>query len=83
MSRPSDRSDATRPLVGLTTYREEATWGVWRKRADVLHAEYADAIDAAGGVPVLLPPACSTRPDPSAAPLVSMLARTPRPARPA
>ncbi len=47
----------TRPLVGLTTYREEAAWGVWRHRADVLHAEYADAIVAAGGVPVLLPPA--------------------------
>jgi putative glutamine amidotransferase len=45
------------PLVGLTTYREEAAWGVWRKKADVLHAEYADAIVAAGGVPVLLPPA--------------------------
>ena len=50
-------ADAGRPLVGLTTYREEAAWGVWRKRADVLHAEYADAIVAAGGVPVLLPPA--------------------------
>jgi putative glutamine amidotransferase len=47
----------TRPLVGLTTYREEVAWGVWRQRADVLHAEYADAIVAAGGVPVLLPPA--------------------------
>ena len=50
-------SDGTRPLVGLTTYREEAAWGVWRQRADLLHAEYADAIVAAGGVPVLLPPA--------------------------
>ena len=48
---------ATRPLVGLTTYREEAAWGVWRHRADVLHTDYADAIVAAGGVPVLLPPA--------------------------
>ena len=51
----SPRSD--RPVVGLTTYREEAAWGVWRQRADLLHAEYADAIVAAGGVPVLLPPA--------------------------
>jgi putative glutamine amidotransferase len=55
----SPRSDASagRPVIGLTTYREEAAWGVWRQRADVLHAEYADAIVAAGGVPVLLPPA--------------------------
>jgi putative glutamine amidotransferase len=53
----SPPSDTTRPIIGLTTYREEAAWGVWRLRADVLHAEYADAVVAAGGVPVLLPPA--------------------------
>ena len=52
-----ERWAGTRPLVGLTTYREEVAWGVWRQRADLLHAEYADAIVAAGGVPVLLPPA--------------------------
>lgn len=46
-----------RPVIGLTTYRERAAWGVWDGRADVLHAEYADAVLAAGGVPVLLPPA--------------------------
>jgi len=44
-------------VIGLTTYREEAAWGVWHQRADILHAEYADAVVAAGGVPVLLPPA--------------------------
>ncbi|GAA4364330.1 gamma-glutamyl-gamma-aminobutyrate hydrolase family protein [Nocardioides caricicola] len=44
------------PLIGLTTYREEAAWGVWRQRADVLPAQYAAAVEAAGGVPVLLPP---------------------------
>ncbi len=55
----SPRSDAAaaRPVVGLTTYRELASWGVWQQRADVLQAEYADAVVAAGGVPVLLPPA--------------------------
>jgi len=50
--------------VGLSTYREEAAWGVWRQRADVLHSEYADMVVAAGGVPVLLPPASA---DPDAA----------------
>jgi putative glutamine amidotransferase len=44
------------PLIGLTTYREEAAWGVWRQRADVLPAQYSAAIEATGGVPVLLPP---------------------------
>ncbi|MGQ7297752.1 gamma-glutamyl-gamma-aminobutyrate hydrolase family protein [Quadrisphaera sp. KR29] len=46
-----------RPLVGISTYREEAAWGVWRQRADLLPATYADAVRLAGGAPVLLPPA--------------------------
>jgi len=45
------------PLIGITTYREDATWGVWRQRADILQVEYADAVVRAGGVPLLLPPA--------------------------
>lgn len=44
------------PLIGLTTYREEAAWGVWNQRADVLPAQYAAAVESTGGVPVLLPP---------------------------
>jgi putative glutamine amidotransferase len=48
-----------RPLIGLSTYREMAAWGVWRERADVLHSAYADQVAAAGGQPVLLPPATS------------------------
>ncbi len=46
-----------RPVIGLTTYRERAKWGVWDTTADLLHAQYADAVLAAGGIPVLLPPA--------------------------
>lgn len=45
------------PLIGLTTYREQAAWGVWEQRADLLHSEYADTVVAAGAAPVLLPPA--------------------------
>jgi putative glutamine amidotransferase len=54
----------SRPVIGLTTYREEAAWGVWQQRADVLQSEYADTVVAAGGVPLLLPPATD---DPGAA----------------
>lgn len=44
-------------LIGISTYREPADWGAWRQvRADLLPAAYADAVQAAGGVPVLLPP---------------------------
>ncbi|HSV38116.1 MAG TPA: gamma-glutamyl-gamma-aminobutyrate hydrolase family protein [Nocardioidaceae bacterium] len=46
----------TRPVIGLSTYREEARWGVWDTTADLLPSAYARAIELAGGVPVLLPP---------------------------
>jgi putative glutamine amidotransferase len=44
------------PIIGLSTYREPARWGAWDQSADLLPSEYARAIEAAGGVPVLLPP---------------------------
>jgi putative glutamine amidotransferase len=44
------------PIIGLTTYREEAAWGVWHQRADILPAQYAGAVESTGGVPLLLPP---------------------------
>ncbi|MCW2755058.1 MAG: peptidase [Marmoricola sp.] len=46
----------TRPLIGLSSYREQARWGVWETSADLLPSDYALAIEAAGGTPVLLPP---------------------------
>jgi putative glutamine amidotransferase len=61
MSRHSEPMAAPdRPVIGISTYRETAAWGVWDTLADVLHAQYADAVVAAGGVPVLLPPAAGT-----------------------
>jgi putative glutamine amidotransferase len=45
-----------RPLIGLSTYREQARWGVWDQPADLLPSSYADAVARAGGMPVLLPP---------------------------
>jgi putative glutamine amidotransferase len=44
------------PVIGLTTYREHAAWGVWQQRADLLPTQYAAAVEASGGIPVLLPP---------------------------
>lgn len=46
----------SRPVIGITTYREPASWGVWQRPADLLGAGYADAVLDAGGAPVLLPP---------------------------
>jgi len=44
-----------RPLIGITTYREQARWGSWDVPAVLLPASYVDAVAAAGGDPVLLP----------------------------
>ena len=46
----------SRPIIGITTYREQASWGVWHRQADLLGAGHADAVLAAGGAPVLVPP---------------------------
>lgn len=46
----------TGPLVGVTTYGERATWGVWDVDAVLLPRTYTDMVIDAGGVPVLLPP---------------------------
>ena len=45
-----------RPLIGLSTYREQARWGVWDQAADQLPTSYAESVERAGGVPVLLQP---------------------------
>ncbi|MFI9274504.1 gamma-glutamyl-gamma-aminobutyrate hydrolase family protein [Kitasatospora sp. NPDC052896] len=44
------------PLVGITSYLDEAAWGVWRQPAALVPQSYVAAVEAAGGVPVLLPP---------------------------
>jgi putative glutamine amidotransferase len=44
-----------RPLIGITTYREQARWGFWDVPAVLLPANYADAVAESGGEPVLLP----------------------------
>jgi putative glutamine amidotransferase len=46
----------TKPLIGISAYREQSRWGVWDEQADLLPAAYARSIEAAGGVAVLLPP---------------------------
>jgi putative glutamine amidotransferase len=51
------------PRIGLSTYREIASWGAWQSSADILPSNYAAGIESAGGLPMLLPP---LRPDPAA-----------------
>jgi putative glutamine amidotransferase len=46
----------SRPVVGISTYSEQARWGSWDAKALLLPYGYADSVAAAGGIPVLLPP---------------------------
>ena len=50
-----------RPVIGLCAAIEQARWGPWDEPATLLPRSYADAVQAAGGIAVLLPP------DPAAA----------------
>jgi putative glutamine amidotransferase len=44
------------PVIGITTYEDRAVWRGWDARAALLPYVYVDAVRAAGGRPVLLPP---------------------------
>src|SRR5467141_2794549 len=47
----------TRPLIGITAYAEpEVRWGVWTSPAALIPLNYVEAIEAAGGRPLLVPP---------------------------
>lgn len=45
-----------RPVVGITAYAQEARWGAWRLPAALVPLDYVDAVELAGGRPVLIPP---------------------------
>jgi putative glutamine amidotransferase len=45
-----------RPVVGITSYVEQARWGVWDKPAVVLPYEYVRAVEASGARAVVVPP---------------------------
>lgn len=49
-------SDRRRPVIGLTTYLEQARTGVWDVPAAFLPKSYFDSVTRAGGIAVLLPP---------------------------
>ena len=49
-------SSVSKPVIGITTYLEQAQCGVWDVRASFLPEVYFSAVTRAGGVAVLLPP---------------------------
>jgi putative glutamine amidotransferase len=46
-----------RPIIGITTYVDPASWGVWRDLpAALIPQAYVEAVTLAGGRAILLPP---------------------------
>jgi gamma-glutamyl-gamma-aminobutyrate hydrolase PuuD len=46
----------SKPLIGVSTYSEQASWGIWKAAAAVLPYDYISALADAGSVPLLLAP---------------------------
>jgi gamma-glutamyl-gamma-aminobutyrate hydrolase PuuD len=45
-----------RPIVGITTDLVTATFGAWEEKSALVPADYVNAVERAGGRPVLIPP---------------------------
>jgi putative glutamine amidotransferase len=45
-----------KPLIGITTYVEPASWGHWHVEAALVPYDYVRAVERAGGRAVLVPP---------------------------
>ncbi|XAS64395.1 gamma-glutamyl-gamma-aminobutyrate hydrolase family protein [Pseudarthrobacter sp. So.54] len=52
----SNGSKTYRPRIALTSYYQDASWGVWNAPAAIIPGTYVEAVVAAGGTPLLLPP---------------------------
>ena len=46
----------TRPVIGICTALELASWSVWEQQAALLPANYIEAVQRAGGLVAMLPP---------------------------
>jgi len=55
-SDPFSRAGIRTPVLGLTTYLQQAQTGIWDVHASFLPAIYVQGVNLAGGVAVLLPP---------------------------
>jgi putative glutamine amidotransferase len=52
-----------RPVIGITSYAERARWGVWDSPAALIPLAYVQAIERAGGRPLLVPPSLEGIPE--------------------
>jgi len=49
-------AEPIKPIVGITTYVEPASWGYWHLDAALIPYDYVRALERAGARPVLVPP---------------------------
>jgi putative glutamine amidotransferase len=54
---------ARRPRIGICTAIEHARWSYWDTEAYLLDRNYVDAVQAAGGIALMLPPDAAADPD--------------------
>jgi putative glutamine amidotransferase len=47
---------SNRPVIGISSYSQQARWSSWDLPAVLLPRRYADMVAQAGGLPVLMPP---------------------------
>ncbi|MER3421214.1 MAG: gamma-glutamyl-gamma-aminobutyrate hydrolase [Chloroflexota bacterium] len=45
-----------RPIIGITTYAQQARWAAWDLPAALVPLDYVTAVERAGGRPLLVPP---------------------------
>ena len=46
----------SKPLIGVTTYRQPGQTGVWTGEFAMIPGDYLEGVERAGGIPILLPP---------------------------
>jgi putative glutamine amidotransferase len=56
VARDGAAESAPRPVIGITTYVTPARWGYWDLEAALIPAAYVEAVERAGGRPLLVPP---------------------------
>jgi putative glutamine amidotransferase len=47
---------SVKPLIGITSYAQEASWGYWTLPAALVPLAYVRSVDLAGGRPLVVPP---------------------------
>ncbi len=46
-----------KPVIGITCFVKEASYGNWTRDAAILPSAYISMVSKAGGVPLIIPPA--------------------------